>query len=108
MEFSDLVKRVSISMEGASSEQESEHRMLTEAIRGNFMAFCDEIMSMYGSGDDDERLESLSSSSKPEIEAEQQKVAYRIVWLEALLNESRLELDLINTVLDSIGTRSDL
>ncbi|WP_396275097.1 hypothetical protein [Hyphomonas sp.] len=74
---------------------------LNDKVQENFVAFCDEIMSLYGNNKDSEMLEALSSTPPAELQKEHDKVSYRILWLEALLNESRLELELIRSVLDS-------
>jgi hypothetical protein len=95
----------------ASSEQvgeeESSNLLIAHVVRSTFDAFADEIMSLYGSQKDEDRLENLSSTPIAELRDEHDKVSYRILWLEALLNESRLELALINNVLGSSPSMSE-
>lgn len=78
--------------------------LIVDTIRANFADFCDDIMSMYGANDDKDQLESLSSTSAEELQEEYKRVSYRIQWLEALLSESRLELELIVNAQDSLAT----
>lgn len=80
---------------------------LNDKVQENFVAFCDEIMSLYGNKKDSEMLEALSSTPPDELQREHDKVSYRILWLEALLNESRLELELISSVLDSTNLKTE-
>jgi hypothetical protein len=84
-----------------SSDADSAKVLVAHVVRSTFGSFADEIMSLYGSQKDEDRLETLSSTPIPELKEECDKVSYRILWLEALLNESKLEFELINSVLES-------
>jgi len=77
-------------------------RLLEHIARSTFDDFADDIMSLYGSQQHEDKLETLSSTPLPELRAELDKVRYRILWLEAILKESMLEQELIISVLDSL------
>jgi len=77
-------------------------RLLEHIARSTFDDFADDIMSLYGSQQHEDKLETLSSTPLPELRAELDKVKYRILWLEAILKESMLEQELIISVLDSL------
>jgi len=77
-------------------------RLLEHIARSTFDDFADDIMSLYGSQQHEDKLETLSSTPLPELKAELDKVRYRILWLEAILKESMLEQELIISVLDSL------
>ena len=79
-------------------------RLLEHIARSTFDDFADDIMSLYGSQQHEDKLETLSSTPLPELKAELDKVRYRILWLEAILKESMLEQELIISVLDSLDT----
>ena len=80
--------------------------LIVDAAKSSFDDFADEVMSLYGSQQHEDRLETLSSTTIPELKAEYNKVSYRILWLEALLTESKMELEMINSVIESTDSES--
>ena len=88
------------------SDAESSKLLISEVVRSTFDDFADEIMSLYGSQQHEDRLETLSSTSIPELRQEYNKVSYRILWLEALLTESKMELEMIDTVIEASDSDS--
>lgn len=83
------------------SESESSKLLITDIARSTFDDFADEIMSLYGSQQNEDRLETLSSTTFSELKEEYDKVSYRVLWLEALLRESKMELEMIHSVIEA-------
>ena len=60
------------------SNAESSKLLISEVVRSTFDDFADEIMSLYGSQQHEDRLETLSSTSIPELRQEYSKVSAQV------------------------------
>ena len=94
------------SVQSIDISEDQSSKLLEHIARSTFDDFADDIMSLYGSQQHEDKLETLSSTPLPELRAELEKVKYRILWLEAILKESSLEQELIASVIDSLDNPS--
>mgnify|MGYP006289177355 CR=1 FL=1 len=93
-------------LESNELHDDDNSKIIEDLARSSFNDFADDIMSLYGSKQGEDKFETLSSTPISQLHDELDKVKYRILWLESILNESMLEQELISRVIESLQTPS--